>query len=490
MLYDVFICHASEDKDSFVRPLAQALQTAHVEVWFDEFSLKLGDSIRRSIDKGLSQSRFGIVVLSPAFFEKNWPQYELDGLVEREMKGNDKIILPLWHGVTHDHVMHYSPALAGRKAVSSERGIQKVVDEILEVIRPQGSPLIVARDTLLEWGVTPPVITDQYWLEVVEASNRVPGFGPVIPENSGWNRWSFPLPPKDLGAAPWGKRLAWTAMQMNWVKTADNVPITPLTPPKDVLDFINSHPGLFETCSDYPDLLIEYAPQLSIPGFGGDLEDVIEQEYQKSCSEAEKQRLHDSRSGTALTINKESPLCDEEWALRHPVFGKYEPDYVTNAYFSGGMFGPSVSPYSHTDHAFWLLSSASSWLPKKIHSFLLEGMMRWHVWPWGFVGPDTSGDRKSNGALSRALHKATEGKPFKWSRLIKDDVWHRINLAIKTLKLPDSPEEILDRFIGCDFSGKWINAENRMRAARSSSQHQAEMTKPRKKAKSPRKSGE
>lgn len=152
MLYDVFICHASEDKDSFVRPLAQSLQTAHIEVWFDEFTLKLGDSIRRSIDKGLSQSRFGIVVLSPAFFEKNWPQYELDGLVEREMKGNDKIILPLWHGVTHDHVTQYSPPLAGRKAVSSERGIQKVVDEILEVIRPQGSPLIVARDMLLEWG--------------------------------------------------------------------------------------------------------------------------------------------------------------------------------------------------------------------------------------------------------------------------------------------------------------------------------------------------
>jgi hypothetical protein len=126
VLYDVFICHASEDKDPFVRPLAQALQAEHVEVWFDEFSLKLGDSIRRSIDKGLRQSRFGIVVLSPAFFEKNWPQYELDGLVEREMKGKDKIILPLWHSVTHDHVTQYSPALAGRKAVSSEREFKRL----------------------------------------------------------------------------------------------------------------------------------------------------------------------------------------------------------------------------------------------------------------------------------------------------------------------------------------------------------------------------
>ena len=269
MLYDIFICHASEDKDSFVRPLAKTLQASHVEVWFDEFSLQLGNSIRRSIDKGLRQSRFGIVVLSPAFFEKNWPQYELDGLVEREMRGNDKIILPLWHGVTHDHVMQYSPALAGRKAASSQRGIREVVNEILEVIRPQGSPLIVARDMLLEWGITPPVITDQYWLEVVEASNRVPGFGPVIPEDSGWNRWSFPLPAKDSGATGWGERLAWTAMQMNWVKTADKAPITPLTPPTEVLDFILGHPGLFETCCDCVTLLVEYASQLSIPGFGG-----------------------------------------------------------------------------------------------------------------------------------------------------------------------------------------------------------------------------
>ena len=79
MLYDLFICHASEDKAGFVLPLADALRGQHVEVWYDEFSLKLGDSIRQSLDRGLKQSRFGIVVLSKAFFDKQWPQYELDG---------------------------------------------------------------------------------------------------------------------------------------------------------------------------------------------------------------------------------------------------------------------------------------------------------------------------------------------------------------------------------------------------------------------------
>jgi hypothetical protein len=122
MLYDVFICHASADKAEFVGPLVTALSEANVEVWYDEKSLTLGDSIRRTIDTGLSKSRFGIVVLSKAFFARNWPQYELDALAEREMAGNDKIILPIWHGVTHRDVMGYSLALAGRKAVSSSEG--------------------------------------------------------------------------------------------------------------------------------------------------------------------------------------------------------------------------------------------------------------------------------------------------------------------------------------------------------------------------------
>ena len=50
MLYDAFVCHASEDKDDVVRPLAERLREQHIEVWYDEFSLKMGDSLRRSIE--------------------------------------------------------------------------------------------------------------------------------------------------------------------------------------------------------------------------------------------------------------------------------------------------------------------------------------------------------------------------------------------------------------------------------------------------------
>ena len=63
MQHDVFVSHASEDKEAFVAPLAKILSQLGLKVWYDEFSLKLGDSLSRSIDKGLSESTFGIVVL-------------------------------------------------------------------------------------------------------------------------------------------------------------------------------------------------------------------------------------------------------------------------------------------------------------------------------------------------------------------------------------------------------------------------------------------
>ncbi len=117
--YDAFISHASEDKASIVRPLARSLERRGFRVWFDEFALKVGDSLRESIDRGLANSRYGIVVLSPAFFAKNWPQYELNGLVAREIEGH-KVILPVWHNVSKKDVLAYSPSLADKVAVTTE----------------------------------------------------------------------------------------------------------------------------------------------------------------------------------------------------------------------------------------------------------------------------------------------------------------------------------------------------------------------------------
>ena len=133
--YDVFISHASEDKDEIVRELAEALQAAELSVWYDDFELKIGSSLRRSIDKGLANSRFGIVVLSPSFLAKGWTNYELDGLVTRANSG-EQILLPIWHKLTKKEVMSYSPSLADKLARSTAtHTVEEIAREIVEVIR-------------------------------------------------------------------------------------------------------------------------------------------------------------------------------------------------------------------------------------------------------------------------------------------------------------------------------------------------------------------
>jgi hypothetical protein len=131
--WDVFISHASEDKESFVRPLAEALTEAGVRVWYDEFELKWGDSLLRTIDEGLARSSLGIVVLSPRFFEKKWPKLELDGLVAREL-GDDALILPVWHEIEHAAVAEHSPILAGRIAKRSSDGLDVIVEAVNDAL--------------------------------------------------------------------------------------------------------------------------------------------------------------------------------------------------------------------------------------------------------------------------------------------------------------------------------------------------------------------
>ncbi|MEO3998884.1 DUF1883 domain-containing protein [Mesorhizobium sp. CAU 1732] len=134
-VFDVFISHASEDKDDVVRPLASALREAGLSVWYDEFELRIGDSLRRKIDRGLGSSRFGVVVLSNAFFGKGWPEYELDGLVTRAVSG-EQILLPIWHNVTKREVIGYSPSLADRLARSTAtHTVEEIAAEIAEVVR-------------------------------------------------------------------------------------------------------------------------------------------------------------------------------------------------------------------------------------------------------------------------------------------------------------------------------------------------------------------
>lgn len=133
--YDVFISHASEDKDVVARPLAGFLRRFGVRVWFDEYHLKVGDSLSESIDAGLASSKFGIVILSSIFFGKAWAKRELQGLASRDLKS--KVILPILHGVDVDYLRSVSPTLADRYCLSTEvLSVEQIGWKIIEQVRP------------------------------------------------------------------------------------------------------------------------------------------------------------------------------------------------------------------------------------------------------------------------------------------------------------------------------------------------------------------
>ena len=132
--FDLFICHAAEDKEAIARPLKEALEGGGWSVWFDEAQITVGDSLREKLDEGLREARFGVVILSPHFFEKPWPQVELDALMQREVGDGRKVILPVWHEVDEAYVAEHSPTLVGKYAARSAAGVQAVVSEIERAI--------------------------------------------------------------------------------------------------------------------------------------------------------------------------------------------------------------------------------------------------------------------------------------------------------------------------------------------------------------------
>ena len=133
--YDVFISHASEDKKTIVRPLANALVAENIIVWYDEFELHIGDSLRRKIDRGLAKSRVGLVVLSHAFIAKGWTNYELDGIITRAVDGQ-QVLLPIWHNISKDEIIEYSPSLADKVARSTTtHTVEEIATESAGLIR-------------------------------------------------------------------------------------------------------------------------------------------------------------------------------------------------------------------------------------------------------------------------------------------------------------------------------------------------------------------
>jgi len=135
--WDFFISYSTEDREAVALPLAEKLRSRGMRVWYDEFELTPGKQLLRSIDEGLRESRFGIVILSPSFFSKEWPLRELSGLHSRSIhEGNKPFIIPIWYKLDAAELAEYSPILSDIVAIPWEIGIASITQKLLALINP------------------------------------------------------------------------------------------------------------------------------------------------------------------------------------------------------------------------------------------------------------------------------------------------------------------------------------------------------------------
>jgi hypothetical protein len=132
-----FISHDSRDKDIVARPLATGLIKRACPVWYDEYSLRPGERLRESIERGLKECKKCILVISPSFLSNSgWSRVEFDSIFTRELVEKCDLLLPVWHDVTVKDVFQYSPTLADRFALKWEVGVDEVVRRLhTEIVR-------------------------------------------------------------------------------------------------------------------------------------------------------------------------------------------------------------------------------------------------------------------------------------------------------------------------------------------------------------------
>jgi hypothetical protein len=134
--YDVFISHAVEDKESIANELYDRLkESTRLRIWYSGKKLIPGESIEKTIYKGLRRSRYGIAILSPTYLRKNWTTQELHSLLFRE-RDKDHVIFPILHQITLDEIVEKYPFMRDRYCISSNKGMDNVIRAITDKIKP------------------------------------------------------------------------------------------------------------------------------------------------------------------------------------------------------------------------------------------------------------------------------------------------------------------------------------------------------------------
>lgn len=130
-----FISHDSRDKELIAKRLANGLNSRLCFVWYDEYSLKIGDSLRESIEEGIKNAKKCILILTKNYLNNpGWGKKEFNSIFTREMIYNERIVLPIWFGVTKEEVYEYSPSLADTFALTWPSAENKTEDEFKQEV--------------------------------------------------------------------------------------------------------------------------------------------------------------------------------------------------------------------------------------------------------------------------------------------------------------------------------------------------------------------
>lgn len=356
----VFISHASEDKENLVRELAATLVSKGIDVWYDEYEIKPGKSIRESIDRGLSSCDIGLVIFSKKYFDKTWTIWELNGFVQKLLSSNGKLI-PVYYNISHEELLKISPSLADIMGLVYKGDVKSLSKEIFDVIYPNKPILLSVRDILASFHLATPDFYDNWWLNCIEFSGN---------ERVSFIPWSFPNNPISSNSSTLRSHtLAWACMRYSWITNAHKQGLNQFTSPEVIIDFISKNPGLYEACKTNTAYLALYAPQLFF--IESDFSILFRDNYDQSVSSLYKSRV-DEGFVCSLTPDGSLPKCNRLYALMDDDLGGYSSISLLRHFIEGEQFGPTPSNIDYWLGLIYLCSDEGKIYPQKVRDTLIS----------------------------------------------------------------------------------------------------------------------
>ena len=121
IMYDVFISHASSDKEEYVNNLKSSIDKLGVNVFYDKDTIQWGDEWKKKLLEGIKTAEFAIIVISEKFFGREWTEKELNDFLKRQNSNGQKIILPILHKISFDQLKEQYPSIADIQAIDSNK---------------------------------------------------------------------------------------------------------------------------------------------------------------------------------------------------------------------------------------------------------------------------------------------------------------------------------------------------------------------------------